>query len=357
MISVLHMIQESTSITRISLPRLLLVISLTHATVFGQQESKPERTAVQVMTPATDSAIQRGLSYIATHQNDDGSFGTGAYSRNVAICGLCGMSFMSAGNTPGRGPYGGHADRCISFLLENTQDSGFITYPSAASHGPMYGHGFATLYLAEVYGMSRHPEIREKLSKAVKLIIQTQNNEGGWRYHPRRNDADVSVTICQIMALRAARNAGIYVPNETIDRCVDYIKQSQNPDGGFIYNTAGDGSQFPRSAAGVVALYSAGIYEGDEITKGLDYLVEHAPRGGDVRSDHHYFYGQYYAMQAMWHAGGQYWSRWYPQIRDEIIDRQQEDGSWIDPMGPVYGTAMATLVLQMPNNFLSIFQR
>ena len=73
----------------------------------------------------------------------------------------------------------------------------------------MYGHGFATLFLAEVYGMTPRPDVRETLRKAVRLIVQTQNQEGGWRYHPVRNDAALSVTSCQIMALRAARTTGV----------------------------------------------------------------------------------------------------------------------------------------------------
>ena len=103
----------------------------------------------------------------------------------------------------------------------------------------MYGHGFATLFLAECYGMSPRPELREKLDKAVKLIVNTQNKEGGWRYQPQREDADISVTVCQVMALRAARNAGLYVPKETIDRSIDYVKRSQNADGGFMYMLQG----------------------------------------------------------------------------------------------------------------------
>ena len=103
----------------------------------------------------------------------------------------------------------------------------------------MYGHGFATMFLAECYGMSPRPELREKLAKAVKIIVNSQNKEGGWRYQPVRADADISVTVCEIMALRAARNAGLFVPNETIDRAIDYVKRSQNADGGFMYMIQG----------------------------------------------------------------------------------------------------------------------
>ena len=221
----------------------------------------------------------------------------------------------------------------------------------------MYGHGFATLFLAEVYGMWPDSRVREKLVRAVRLIVNTQNDEGGWRYQPERREADISVTICQVMALRAARNAGIYVPNETIDRCTSYVKQCQNPDGGFAYMLPGGESAFPRTAAGVVALYSAGIYEGDEVSRGLEYLARHKPTRNAIGMENHFFYGHYYAVQAMWHAGGDLWRDWYPAIRDVLLARRSKDGSWFDQICPEYGTAMACLILQMPDNYLPIFQR
>jgi hypothetical protein len=117
------------------------------------------------------------------------------------------------------------------------------------------------------------------------------------------------------------------------------------------------GSAFPRSAAGVVALYSAGVYEGAEIERGLDYLNTFLPRGRQPAQDNHFFYGQYYAVQAMWQAGGNRWQSWYPSVRDVLIERQRADGTWIDSIGPEYATAMACIILQMPNNAVPIFQR
>ncbi|HZZ70804.1 MAG TPA: prenyltransferase/squalene oxidase repeat-containing protein [Pirellulales bacterium] len=320
-------------------------------------EKDPEKTATEMMTPQTNTAIDRGLEFLAAHQQDDGSFGSGGYSRNVAVCGLSGLAFMSAGSTPGRGPYGKQVNRALDYILANTEESGFINVAGSSSHGPMYGHGFATLFLAEAYGMTMRTDVRDKLSKAVNLIINTQNEEGGWRYQPQRREADISVTICEIMALRAARNAGIHVPHETIDHCIDYVKRSQNADGGFMYMIQGGQSAFPRSAAGVVALYSAGIYDDPAITKGLDYLMANLPRGAEFNRESHFFYGHYYAVQAMWHAGGDYWAKWYPAIRDALLARQSEDGSWIDSICKEYGTAMACIILQMPNNYLPILQR
>ena len=319
-------------------------------------EKDPEKSAAKLITPAAERSIERGLKWLGSQQHEDGGFGDGAFRGNVAVCGLAGMAMMSGGSAPGRGPYGGQVNRCVDYLLASAQPSGFIAGPDA-SRGPMYGHGFAAMFLAECYGMSPRPELRETLAKAVKIIVNSQNKDGGWRYQPVRADADISVTVCQIMALRAARNAGLFVPNETIDRSIDYVKRCQNADGGFMYIIQGGESAFPRSAAGVAALYSAGIYQGPEITKGLDYLMQFIPTEGVARHESYYFYGQYYAVQAFWQAGGKRFARWYPAVRDELVGRQHNDGSWLSPKGNQYATAMACIVLQMPNNYLPIFQR
>jgi hypothetical protein len=223
----------------------------------------------------------------------------------------------------------------------------------------MYAHGFAALFLAETYGMAQHPELRDRLAEAIELIVAAQNSEGGWRYTPQSRDADISVTVCQVMALRAARNAGLAVPKSTIDRSVAYVRRCQNPDGGFRYMASGGGplSGFARSAAGVVALFNAGIYEGPEAEAAIAYLESFrpGPEGRDVGG--YYFYGHYYAVQTMWHVGGQAWQAWYPAIRDELVARQLGDGSWRDPAGAHYATAMACIVLLTPNNYLPILQR
>jgi hypothetical protein len=158
------------------------------------------------------------------------------------------------------------------------------------------------------------------------------------------------------MGLRAARDAGIHVPDEVRSKCIDYVKKSQNSDGGFRYQIgSGGGSTFPLTAAGVVSLYSAGIYDGEQVEKGLKWLMNYLPGKGSSNTGY-FFYGHYYAVQAMWHAGGEYWQKWYPAIRDTLLARQTGDGSFADAeVCPEFGTAMACIILQMPNNYLPIF--
>jgi hypothetical protein len=322
-----------------------------------RQGDVPEGVA-EMITPDAQRAIDLGLAWLARGQNADGSFGNGTYRGNIAVTSLAGLAFMSSGSSPGRGPYGAYIDKALGYVMDNTSPSGFIAVSAASTHGPMYSHGFGTLFLAEAYGMTHRPEIREKLQKAVRLIIDTQNTEGGWRYQPVRRDADLSVTICQINALRAARNAGIFVPKETVENCIRYVKQSQNPDGGFRYMLQGGASSFPRSAAGVVALYSAAVYDAKEVEAGIAYLRQYMPEIKLGSRYSHYFYGHYYAAQAMWIRGGEDWNTWYPAIRDELVKRQSSaNGFWTDSICNEYGTAMALIILQIPNNYLPIFQR
>jgi hypothetical protein len=343
------------------------------------ESSDPEKSADKMLTPAARRGIDRGLQWLAASQNADGSFGLGAMRGNAAITGLSGMAFLAGGSTPGRGPYGDRVQRAVDYLLSTAQPSGLICETVPTLRGKMYMHGFATLFLAECCGMSPRRELRDKLGSAVRLIVNTQNEQGGWRYEPQIEEyADISVTVCQVMALRAARNAGVHVPDKTFAKAVEYVTKSQNRDGGFMYMLSGGGeSAFPRSAAAVVALNSAGIYQEqgkspggaakdpdnarqqEMIKKGLDYLNQFRPEQGVVRRDDQYFeYGHYYAVQAMWHSGGQRWTRWYPAIRDDLLARQRTDGSWPSGAnGAEYATAMCLLILQMPENQLPIFQR
>ena len=310
------------------------------------------------LTPEVRAAVDRGLDYLVRMQAPDGSYGgTGGYSSHAGITGLAGLAFLSNGSVPGRGKYCKNVEKTLDFILAHTGRSGFIA-GGGVSHGPMYGHGFATLFLAEIYGQSPRADVRDKLTRAIDLIVRTQNDQGGWRYQPVKYDADLSVTICQIMALRAARNNGIKVPKLTVDKAIDYVKKSQNADGGFNYTLQGGGSAFPRSAAGVCSLFNCGIYTGREIDRGLAYLLKFKPGGKGGGQDGFYFYGNYYASQAMFIAGGDYWKQWWPAMSKDLLAKQgASDGAWSGDAGKEFGTAMACIILQIPNRYLPILQR
>jgi len=338
---------------------LAFLVLLARGQVCFAEEPKDRGAVPDEITPQTQKAIERGLAYLASIQAGDGSWPLYGSEGNTGITALAGLAFLSGGNLPGRGKYGANVERATEYILKNTRRDGYIT----AGNSRMYEHGFAALFLAEVYGMTGNPEVKEKLRSAVTLIERTQNPEGGWRYNPVPFDADISVTICQIMALRAARNAGIQVSKRVVDNGIKYVKNCQNGDGGFNYIAGpklanSPDFSFARTAAGVCSLYYAGEYEDKAIQKGIDYLYGTMRQSlGNAAMMGHFHYGHYYAVQAMFQAGGKYWTAYYPLIRDNLVRTQQPDGSWQGFSNAAYASSMSCIILQVPYRYLPVLQR
>jgi hypothetical protein len=341
----------------------------------AQVPGSRSKAGAEFITPDTQAAIERGLGFLARNQLADGSFGEPTLGTGVGIASLAALALMAGGNQPGRGRFGKNVARAVEYVagMAGGPNPGFLTAPaSQAAHrlnsnpAPMYSHGFGTLFLSEVCGMvpaaARDAKLRGALEQAVAFTVFAQNTLGGWRYEPQVQYADVSVTTAQMMALRAAKNAGVFVRKSVIDGGAAYIKGCQLADGGFSYWKGQGFSAFARTAASIVGLYSAGIYEGREVERGLKYIQQFTPgRQFSPREipPQHYWYGQYYAALAMWTAGDDYWNVWLPAIRDELLAKARTGGgTWNDPYhGSVYATAMALIVLQLPNNYLPILQK
>jgi len=199
-----------------------------------REYSPNEKSPAELVTPKAQASIKKGLNFLLRNQvksgRNRGAFGNGGYSGGVATASLAGLAMMCAGHSPGQGKFGKAIDHCVDFVLKQVRETGYIS-KSGAGNENMYGHGFSMLFLSQAYGMTQKAEIGKKLRKAVELTCRTQNDQGGWRYQPKKSDADLSITVCQIMGLRGARDAGIDVPDEVRKKCIDYVKTSQNANG------------------------------------------------------------------------------------------------------------------------------
>jgi prenyltransferase beta subunit len=225
----------------------------------------------------------------------------------------------------------------------------------------MYGHGFSTLFLSQVYGMEEQTDRQQKLhrvlTKAVQLIANSQSAAGGWLYTPESGGDEGSVTVTQVQALRGCRNAGIVVPIQTINKAVQYIKKCANADGGVRYSANSGGEGRPAiTAAAPAVLYNAGGYDDDVAEKALKFAMRTVQVANDT-SGHHY-YAHLYMSQALYQRGGKDWDDYYVKMSAWLLKQQKKDGSWEgDGVGTVYGTAIALTILQLPYGLAPIYQR
>lgn len=306
------------------------------------------------MDETAKKATARALEWLAHHQNHDGSWSDGQFQHNTAITAFTLLAFMSQGHLPDRGLYGPEVARGCRFLLAASQPSGFLVGSRQAGNQGMYCHAMATLALAELWGMTGDDRIKPVLEKAVHLIVGAQSDEGGWRYQPNRYaGADISVTIMQVMALRAAKNSGLMVPDATLKNAIKYIKRCYHADVGAFSYQPGSQPGFARTAAGMCVLQLTGHYDANEIAKSAAYLKRRSRQ-----SRQYFWYGNYYAAHAMHQIGGNTWKDWYASIRGELLQHQSPDGSWSyrHEVGPAFQTSIAVIILSVPAGYLPIFE-
>jgi hypothetical protein len=315
---------------------------------------------VEMVSPEAKEAIERGLSYLVRRQDRNGSWsnrgGYGEYP--VAMTALAGMALLMDGNTPTTGRYAPNVDRATTFLLRSVGTNGLIARNEPR---PMHGHGFAMLFLSQVYGMTddaaRSQEIHEALTRAIRLTGQSQSRMGGWMYTPDARTDEGSVTVTQVQGLRSCRNVGLAVPKSVIDSAMEYLVRSQNSDGGIRYAVGMKGPSRPAiTAAAVCCWYNAGEYDNPLAQQAMQFCKENIKPDSTVGG--HDFYAHLYMAQSLFVSSDPDWEEYYPRRRDFLLAYQLPDGSWEgDYVGDIYGTAIAMIILQLPFQQVPIMQR
>jgi len=324
------------------------------------------------ITPQSQHALDRGLAWLAKNQGEAGNW----ESNDLGLVGMGALAFLSAGHTPGRGKYGQVVDKALDYVLRNARPSGLLNI--AGEKRDMYNHGLAAFVLGQAHGMTGDPRISPVLEKALKLIADTQCEDGGWDYVARRqpNGHDLSLAVMQAKALRSAMDSGFEVPPEVIEQAIKSVRgyyrsrdgstseehQKRHP-GQFTYN--GSRSTLAMAAAGVVCMQEFGQYDDWRIAKNMEVITEaiRKMRGsrasGQIPED---AYTLYYVGQALYQVGGQAWRGSYPALRDAVVESQGRDGVWQDNRriggrpGELYATSVGCFILAMPNRYLPILQ-
>jgi hypothetical protein len=258
------------------------------------------------------------------------------------------LAFLGRGDDPEFGTYRKPIQAALKYVLERQDEkTGYIGTS-------MYNHGFATLALAEIYGMYNDSRIGPALQKATNLILTSQKNnpKGAWRYSPESKDADTTVSGAQLVALLAAQNSGIHVPKKAVEQGIAFLLTCQDSKGGFGY-TGGTGANLPRTSIGSLILSLADKKETEAYQKSVNFLRENASLGDQG----HKFYSLYYTAQAVFRADPSLWNSWNYQNFKQLQSTQTEEGGWNGNYGTTFSTTSALLSLALNYRYLPIYER
>lgn len=337
-------------------PRLLaVVLGLSVASMSAQD---PALRFGGRIPPEVETIYERGLAWLAAKQSEKGDWQDG--NRGCGLTGICLMSFLASGQDPNFGRYAPNIRRAVRAIIADQEEkTGYLP-------GSMYHHGFAMLALAEACGAvdesllwqegaaGGRRSIAEALHLAIKLAVtaQQKNQWGGWRYTPTSTDADTSVTGAVLMGLLAARNAGLEVPDEAIDKGLAYIRRSTGKDGAVAYSggMGGMGESMNRSAIATLVFAVGRHRDWEQFRAALKHItgqLEH-------RELSYPEYYRYYMAQALFQADYEAWQKWNAALIRQFRDIQAPDGGF--PNGS-YGTGMSLLALALNFRFLPIYER
>ncbi len=302
-------------------------------------------------TGGTESAVGRGLEWLAKQQRPDGMWSlAGPYSDpavldNPAAATAMGIArLQGAGVTPTKGKYAKQVDKAWTALLKTQQRDGSFGINGPQRQG-LYTHAQCTIALCEILGMTREGRFYEPAQRAVAFCVASQDKkQGGWRYDYPPTDSDTSVTGWFVMALKSAQMAGLEVPQETIYNITRYLDSAAMGDGRYAY-TPGSFGTLAITAEAYLCRQLLGWKQDDvRLVDGCKILTANLVKyNAGEPSDVYYWY---YATQVCHHMEGTIWTTWNEAMRKELPEHQVTDGpeygSW-DPKGDKWGSAAGRL--------------
>lgn len=347
-----------------------------------QGEAKAKLVRKEGGTAESEKAVERGLDWLARHQNPDGSWSLDTLQRcagdgcpegpaeesDTAATGLALLPMLGAGMThtePGR--YQNSMKRGLNWLLRTQHPTG-EQWVGGGMMTRMYSHAIATMTLCEAYGISKDKRLRDPAQRAVNFIINSQNKfDGGWRYVPGA-PGDTSVFGWQIFALRSARLAGLSVPKATLRRCRIYLDAAAADEEKVTYSymPGRPNSAVMTAEALVGRQYLGWDRDYPALLQGTAFISAHLEESTDRN-----IYYWYYATQLLHNMQGKNWLKWNERVRDGLVSMQTtgkgcDRGSW-DPLSPqpdlwgmkagrLFTTSLSLLTLEVYYRYLPLYR-
>lgn len=324
-----------------------------------------------------------GLKYLAASQSEDGTWSVGeprpemkeglenvarvegswaaAGKQGPGVTALALLAFLASGEDPNFGIYSHQVRMALRSLISNQDEKTGYIGPS------MYHHGFAMLALAEAYGavddraLWQNENARRSIGEALELAVrcsvtsQKSNPTNAWRYAPDSRDADASVSGSVIIGLLAARNAGVEVPDESIDKAINYLRSMSDRSGDIFY--LGIGNRLSTSIARVsIAALTFAVARRKDLTDykaTLNYLKERLDEPPGPFGE----YTFYYQSQALFQGDIESWKKWNTALIRQLKEAQQQDGSIQGRFNLPISTSLSLLSLALNYGFLPVYER
>lgn len=301
----------------------------------------------------------RGLQFLVSTQSEAGDW-PGSSDQGPGGTGLCLMTFLASGEDPNYGIYANQVRKALRAIInQQNADTGYLG-------NSMYHHGFGMLALAEAYGVvdertlwpnGKPPRsIGQALELAARAAVTSQkkNPLNAWRYSPDSSDADTSVSGAVLVGLLAARNAGIEVPDEAIDKAIGYFKQMTSGSGQVAYSGLGFDDSLARVSIATLVYAIARRKDLPEYEKTLAHLQQRLEQQANNWAE----YTRYYEAQALFQGDVDSWEKWNKLLIRQLKQAQAANGSFRGTMGgPSIDTSLSLLALALNFRFLPIYER
>jgi hypothetical protein len=314
----------------------------------------PRRAAAQSLKPEqVNRSIERGIDFLKSRQRADGGWDNypGNEGGTTALAVIALVSCDVAPDSP-------EIRKAVRYLTDRRN----------CPQRNVYVVSLQTMALAAAAPTEQQLMIRDNAS----WLINGRNDDGTWGYTPRDHARrDNSNTQYALLALQAAREAGVPVPKDFWKGCQRHWVDSQAPVGSWGYKSA-LGSSGSMTVAGIASLVIAGreldnVREGtygrqrvrcngsredENVRRGIDWMgrnfsVTTNPYGSDAWL-HYYLYGLERAGRL---SGRRFMGEhdWYRAGTRFLVSSQGANGAWggggIAEAGPICNTAFSLLFL------------
>jgi len=309
--------------------------------------------------------VSTAVAYLLREQRKDGSWrnvqGQFELRNGISIIALMALSEWEAQH-----PEGNKAarDKARAFADE------WSDRRSNAEDMAIWDHMFAVfLYSRMLPGApddAAKKAIRKRLKRSIRALETVQRPRGTWSYVGQGPSSFTTGGV--LVALWEAKQAGIEIDPEMIDRAFEGLFLMKTEQGTYFYSDQSsddfDDANLKGSVGRMAVCYLAEFLWGKcdlaKLTWAMDKFVDfrihlkkvrkstdwHA--GKYANASYFFFYDYWFASMAMLKIPEKDRGKYLAVLRNDMLEICEVDGSWVDThlFGKSYGTAMALMILK-----------